>query len=198
MFNEGVYYFVLFSSVIPVLVLIITKRMLYINDVYVQLICFRFLTDILCFCFEYYLHNSNPLFHFTLPINFYLIFKVFSREYRFQKIHMFLFTLILLVFVIEIFPNSIFGTVSYLNLVTNFLISALGCFVIYKVELNRVLNHVVFPITIYYSILFFYSLFQAQIDHSTQLYSSLFIVLASSTLFLNLILSRGLWLMKVK
>ena len=80
MFNEALYYFVLFSSIIPLIAIFKTMGVFALKSIFGLLIAFRFLTDFLCFYFETYLNNSNLLFHVTLPINFLLIFLVISQE----------------------------------------------------------------------------------------------------------------------
>lgn len=84
-----------------------------------------------------------------------------------------------------------------INVISYFLISTLGFVVIIKVPLNAYIKNVIFPIIGYYSILFFYSIFEEQIDKSIFLYDYLFYIFAAITLTLNIIFTRTIWLKKV-
>lgn len=198
MFNYWIFYFVLFSSILPLIVLVKTNGVIALTSIVGQFIAFRFLTDVLCFFFETYLNNSNPLFHVTLPLNFLLIFRVFSRDISLKKIQTPVYLIVFITAIIDIANNTIFGPITYNNSVTYFLISIIGSYVIYHVEINSSIKYVIFPVTFYYSVLFFYSLFEVQIDTSTELFESFFLIHASITLLLNLTFTRGLWLKKVK
>jgi hypothetical protein len=198
MFNEALYYFVLFSSIIPLIAIFKTKGVFALKSIIGLLIAFRFLTDFLCFYFETYINNSNPLFHATLPINFLLIFLVFSQEISLKKIQKPIFLIVLIASFLDFSINTIVGPISIINSVTYLLISSIGSYVIYHVEINTNIKYVIFPFTAYYSLLFFYSLFEVQISKSKELYVSFFIIVASATLLLNVTLTRGLWLKKIK
>ncbi|MBP5982266.1 MAG: hypothetical protein KA734_00980 [Fluviicola sp.] len=198
MFNEALYYFVLFSSIIPLIAIFKTKGVFALKSIIGLLIAFRFLTDFLCFYFETYLNNSNPLFHVTLPINFLLIFLVISQEISLKKIQKPIFLIVLIASFFDFSINTIVGPTSIINSVTYFLISSIGSYVIYHIEINTNIKYVIFPLTAYYSLLFFYSLFEEQICKSAELYDSFFIIVASATLLLNVTLTRGLWLKKIK
>lgn len=195
-YQAFLFYLVLFSSILPLMVLLIkgknavplaTKQVLY----------FRFLTDVLCFFFTIYVKNSNPLFHFTLLINFFLIYHVIRQSYSFQKWNVPILLLPILIFAWEILNNSIFDSIILLNTVTYLLISILGCYVMYRVRLNSYVSYVIFPLTAYYASLFFYALFQEQIDHSVNLYNKLFYVFAALTFLLNFTFTRTIWLKKL-
>lgn len=198
MFNYWIFYFVLFSSILPLIVLVKTNGVIALTSIVGQFIAFRFLTDFLCFCFETYVNNSNPLFHVTLPLNFLLIFRVFSRDISLKKIQTPVYLIVFITAIIDIANNTIFGPITYNISVTYFLISIIGSYVIYHVEINSSIKYVIFPVTFYYSVLFFYSLFEVQIQTSTELFESFFLIHASITLLLNLTFTRGLWLKKVK
>jgi hypothetical protein len=123
---------------------------------------------------------------------------VFSRDVSLKKIQKPVYLIVFITAIIDIANNTIFGSTTYNNSVTYFLISIIGSYVIYHVEMNSSIKYVIFPITFYYSVLFFYSLFEVQIDRSNELFESFFLIHASITLLLNLIFTSGLWLKKVK
>lgn len=192
-----IYIVVLFSSTIPLVFLLKSRGYLFLNSEFGKLIAFRFLTDILCFIFEIIIENSNPVFHFTLPINFYLIYKIYSKAFNLNSIRFPVFSIIIAVFCFEILNNSIMESNQLINVISYFLISTLGFVVIIKVPLNAYIKNVIFPIIGYYSILFFYSIFEEQIDKSIFLYDYLFYIFAAITLTLNIIFTRTIWLKKV-
>lgn len=198
MFNYWIFYFVLFSSILPLIVLLKTNGVVALTSIVGQFIAFRFLTDFLCFLFETYLNNSNPLFHVTLPLNFFLIFKVFSRDISLKKIQKPVYLIVLISAIIDITNYTIYGPNPIIISVTYFFISIIGSYVIYNVEINPFIRFVIFPITLYYALLFFHGLFVVQIDTSKELFDSFFLIHASITLLLNLTFTRGLWLKKVK
>ncbi len=192
-----IYIVVLFSSAIPLVFLLKSRGYLFLNSEFGKLISFRFLTDALCFLFEITIENSNPLFHFTLPINFYLIYNIYSKVYGLKSLKTPLFSVVLGVFCYELYKSSILESNQLINVISYFLISLLGFVIIVKVPFNDYIKNVIFPIVGYYSILFFYSIFEDQIDNSIFIYDYIFYVFAFTTLSLNLIFSRAIWLKKV-
>lgn len=198
MFNYWIFIFVLFSSIYPLIAILKTRGVFAIKSIVGLLIVFRFLTDFFCFYFETFLKNSNPLFHFTLPINFLLTFLVFSKEISLKKSQIPIYLIVIIASIIDFKNNTIMGPISIISSVTYFLISIIGSYVIYNVEINNSIKYVIFPLTAYYALLFFYSLFEVQIGNSKELYNTFFIIIASATLLLNITLTRGLWLKKIK
>ena len=88
-------------------------------------------------------------------------------------------------------------TSSTINIGSYFLISFLGLYGILWNGLTKNSKTIIFPILAYYSILFFYAIFEPYVDKSIFIYDSLFYIFAFITLSLNLIFSRAIWLKKV-
>jgi hypothetical protein len=195
-YQTYLFYFVLFTSIFPLLALWV-KGHQSIPLAVKLVLYFRFFTDVLCFVFTIYEGNSNPVFHFTLLINFYLIFNVMRQSYSFQKWNIPILLLSFAIFIWEMGNNSLFDSIILLNTLTYLLIAILGCFVIYRIHLNPYVNYVIFPLTAYYACLVFYALFQQEIDHSVRIYDKLFYVFAALTFLLNFTFTRTIWLKKL-
>ncbi|MEO0038239.1 MAG: hypothetical protein RIQ59_1450 [Bacteroidota bacterium] len=198
MFNYWIFIFVLFSSIFPLIAILKTRGVFAIKSIVGLFIVFRFLTDFLCFYFETFFKNSNPLFHFTLPINFLLIFLLFSKEISMKKSQIPIYIIVISASILDFKNNTIMGPISIISSVTYLLISIIGSYVIYHVEINNNIKYLIFPITAYYALLFFYSLFEVQIGNSKELYNSFFIIIALATFFLNIIFTKGVWLKRIK
>lgn len=177
--------------------MVFTKGNFFIYSVFGSFIIFRFITDLSCFIFELIFGNSNPVFHFTLPINAILIFHLFNNEFNFKNLLIPFYTIITILFIDDLYFNSLFESSSTINIGTYFLISSMGFFGTLLKGLTNNSKTIIFPITAYYSMLFFYAIFEPFVDKSIFIYNSLFYLIALITLSLNLIFSRTIWLKKI-
>jgi hypothetical protein len=158
---------------------------------------FRVLTDLSCILTDFLLHNSNPTFFFSLPINGVLILMLFHKHLQtpFSK-RFFRFSLLLIsfTFIYQLFFGSMYAIDSTMNLLTYSLIVLSGMYVIYQSKNSRFLTSIVYPLCAYHAPLIFYSLFEIQIHSSKELYNQVYIYSSTLTLALNLFFCRTVWL----
>lgn len=174
-----------------------TKGVFYIYQPFGGLLTFRFITDLSCFILEHTLNNSNPVFHFALPINAILTFRVLNYDFNFKNLSLPYYFLVAILFLNDVYNNSFIESSSTINIGTYFLISFLGFYGTLLNGLTKNAKTIIFPILGYYTILFFYAIFEPYVDKSIFIYDSIFYVFAFTTLSLNLIFSRAIWLKKV-
>lgn len=192
------YFFVVIaSSTLPVITWLVKRRPFILNDLFGRLLVFRVLTDLSCVLTDFLLHNSNPTFFFSLPINGILILMLFHKHLqtpfskRFFRISL---LLIFCTFIYQLLFGSMYAIDSTMNLLTYSLIVLSGISVLYQSKNRRFLNSIVFPLCLYYAPLIFYSLFEVQIHSSKELFNHVYIYSASLTLALNLFFCRTVWL----
>ena len=194
---ELCFYFVISTSLLPVLIWFVKKRPSIFKDAFGRLLLFRVLTDLCCVLAELVLHNSNPPFYFTLPINAILILTLFHKHLQTNfSTRFFQFSLVLIAcaFFYQLRTIPMASSEPFMNLLTYPLIVLFGIGVIYQSKDSQFVQMIVFPLCAYYAPLFFYALFEAQVARSSELYNQLFFMVAPLALGLNLFFSRAVWL----
>jgi hypothetical protein len=199
MFNFWIYNFVLCSSVIPFITFFLIKRKKVKLDVFFFFILFRLITDISCLIMENFIGNSNPVFHFTIPINLLIIMFLFNQEIKLSNNLSLLFMIIgIIVFFLDLFVTSSIKEVNQFSVLYSYtIISIFGWIYLYKCQFTNVSKHFLVPISIYYTTLIFHALFEVEIVKSERIYDIIFLLFASLTLLLNLSFTRAIWLRKV-
>lgn len=197
-FPKHFYFFVVIaSSALPVIAWFIKQRPFILNDLFGRLLVFRVLTDLSCVLTDFLLHNSNPTFFFSLPINGILILMLFHRHLqtpfskRFFRMSLFL---IAGTFIYQLLFVSMFSNDPMMNLLTYSLTVFFGIYISYHSIDRRFINVIVFPLCLYYAPLIFYSLFEIQIHNSAELFKHVFVLIGTLTLALNLFFLRAVWL----
>lgn len=197
-FPKHFYFFVVIaSSALPVIAWFIKQRPFILNDLFGRLLVFRVLTDLSCVLTDLLLHNSNPTFFFSLPINGILILMLFHRHLQtpFSK-RFFRMSLLLIAgtFIYQLLFVSMFSNDPMMNLLTYSLTVFFGIYISYHSIDRRFINVIVFPLCLYYAPLIFYSLFEIQIHNSAELFKHVFVLIGTLTLALNLFFLRAVWL----
>lgn len=197
-FPKHFYFFVVIaSSTLPVMTWLVKRRPFILNDLFGRLLVFRVLTDLSCVLTDFLLHNSNPTFFFSLPINGILILMLFHKHLetpfskRFFRISLFL---IAGTFIYQLLFVSMHSNDPMMNLLTYSLIVFFGIYISYHSIDRRFINAIVFPLCLYYAPLIFYSLFEIQIHNSAALFKHVFFLIGTLTLALNLFFCRTVWL----
>ena len=197
-FPKHFYFFVVIaSSALPVIAWFIKQRPFILNDLFGRLLVFRVLTDLSCVLTDFLLHNSNPTFFFSLPINGILILMLFHKHLqtpfskRFFRMSLFL---IAGTFIYQLLFVSMFSNDPMMNLLTYSLTVFFGIYISYHSIDRRFINVIVFPLCLYYAPLIFYSLFEIQIHNSAELFKHVFVLIGTLTLALNLFFLRAVWL----
>lgn len=191
------FYIVIASSSLPVIAWLVKRRPFILNDLFGRLLVFRILTDLSCVLTDFLLHNSNPTFFFSLPINGILILMLFHSHTqtpfskRFFRLSLFL---IACTFIYQLLFVSMFSNDPMMNLLTYSLTVFFGIYISYHSMDRRFLNAIVFPLCMYYAPLIFYSLFEIQIHSSAELFKHVFVWIGTLTLALNLFFFRAVWL----
>lgn len=197
-FPKHFYFFVVIaSSTLPVMTWLVKRRPFILNDLFGRLLVFRVLTDLCCVLTDFLLHNSNPTFFFSLPINGILILMLFHRHLqtpfskRFFRMSLFL---IAGTFIYQLLFVSMFSNDPMMNLLTYSLTVFFGIYISYHSIDRRFINVIVFPLCLYYAPLIFYSLFEIQIHNSAELFKHVFVLIGTLTLALNLFFLKAVWL----
>lgn len=190
------FYIVIASSSLPVIAWLVKRRPFILNDLFGRLLVFRVLTDLSCVLTDFLLHNSNPTFFFSLPINGILILMLFHRHLqtpfskRFFRMSLFL---IAGTFIYQLLFVSMFSNDPMMNLLTYSLTIFFGIYISYHSIDRRFINAIVFPLCLYYAPLIFYSLFEIQIHSSAELFKLVFFLIGTLTLALNFFFCRTVW-----
>ena len=197
-FPKHFYFFVVIaSSTLPVMTWLVKRRPFILNDLFGRLLVFRVLTDLCCVLTDFLLHNSNPTFFFSLPINGILILMLFHRHLqtpfskRFFRMSLFL---IAGTFIYQLLFVSMFSNDPMMNLLTYSLTVFFGIYISYHSIDRCFINVIVFPLCLYYAPLIFYSLFEIQIHNSAELFKHVFVLIGTLTLALNLFFLKAVWL----
>jgi hypothetical protein len=198
MYSNWYYLFVLGSSIFPLLALFFKTQIgEKFNLTFIIFLFVRFLSDFICLFFEHLYGNSNPVFYFSLFVQYLLIIELFYLGLQIKKFKPHLILLGILLFTVDFVINKSFFYNNYISTVYSYTIfSALGWYYLYngiKIELYR---NVLIPITLFYTPLFFYSIFENKIDNSESLYKTIFFLFSGLTLLLNIFFARAVWLMK--
>lgn len=197
-FPKHLYFFVVIaSSSLPVIAWFVKRRPFILNDLFGRLLLFRVLTDVSCILTDFLLHNSNPTFFFSLPINGILILMLFHKHLQTPFSKRFFRSSILLIactFSYQWLFVSMFSDDPMMNLLTYSLTVFFGIYLNYHSNEREFINAIVFPLCLYYTPLIFYSLFEIQIHSSSELFIRVFVWIGTLTLLLNLWFLRVVWL----
>ena len=199
MFSYWIYNIVLCSSAIPFITFFVTKRKKVKLDIFFFFILFRLITDISCLIMENIVGNSNPVFHFTIPINLLLIMFLFNQDIKLSKKLSLLLKLIgIILFSLDLFVTASINEVNQSSVLYSYtIISILGWVYLYKCQFKNESKHFLIPISIYYTTLIFHALFEIEIENSETIYEFVFLLFAGLTLLLNLSFTRAIWLRKI-
>jgi hypothetical protein len=199
MFNFWIYNSVLCSSAIPFFTFFVIQRKKVKFDAFFFFILFRLITDISCLIMENRVGNSNPVFHFTIPINFLFIMYLFNKEIKLSNSINVLFTIIaFFLFWLDLFITSSINEVNQFSVLFSYtIIAVFGWIYLYKCQFKKASKNFLIPISIYYTTLIFHALFEIEIENSETIYDFVFLLFAGLTLFLNLSFTRAIWLTKI-
>lgn len=151
MYSNWYYLFVLGSSVFPLLALFFKTQIgEKFNLTFIIFLFVRFLSDFICLFFEQLYGNSNPVFYFSLFVQYLLIIELFYLGLQIKKFKPHLILLGILLFTVNFVINKSFFYNNYISTVYSYTIfSALGWYYLYngiKIELYR---NVLIPITLF-------------------------------------------------
>lgn len=197
--NYFFYYFVLFSSLIPVLFIGIQRRIntnqTRLRSLFFLFILNRFLTDLGVVLFEKLINNTFPVFHFSIIIQFILILEIFYSIHRytipkaiFLIVSLVFFTLDLTVTSSIIKNNHISTMYSYI------LISGFGIRYLFKFTGDNFQKIILSSISIYSIAFTFLLFFEELFFTSKELNNYLLNFMALLSLMLNIIFSYALCL----
>lgn len=115
------YFFVVIaSSTLPVITWLVKRRPFILNDLFGMLLVFRVLTDLSCILTDFLLHNSNPTFFFSLPINGILILMLFHKHLQTPFSNWFFRISLLMIFCTFIY-QLLFGSMYAIDSTMNFI-----------------------------------------------------------------------------
>ena len=143
--------------------------------------------------------NSNPVFHFTIPINLLLIMFLFNQDIKLsKKLSLLLILIGIILFCLDLFVTASINEVNQSSVLYSYtIISILGWVYLYKCQFKNESKHFLIPISIYYTTLIFHALFEVEIGKSERIYDFVFLLFAGLTLLLNLSFTRAIWLRKI-
>jgi hypothetical protein len=140
------------------------------QQLFTLLLSTLFVTNTIYVVLEKTIQNSNPVFHFSIPIQFLLVLEMFYLTGFFHRFKALLRGLTLLFFILDLLqPNHLLDNNHFSTIYTFAAIVLLGLIYVYKSPRSSFQSSVLIPIMLCYTPMFIFALFESSIQDSTYL-----------------------------